>query len=155
MSVYVIQNTQHLIISNPGQIFENHVNQAANPLSSINMEDEMIDVAVDEGNNERLLAAEIIDGCKCENTKTQYRLKVEHFKRRVELKHSLYISADCNVLLHLVDKTILKEFLGHKCKKKRQERTVSRSCCISCLSACQRLQVGYPGLLLEYGCQCI
>jgi hypothetical protein len=89
MSIYVIQNTQHLIISPPGQIFENHVNQAANPLSSINMEDEMIDVAVDEGNNERLLAVEIIDGRKCENTKTQYRLKVEHFKRWVEL----YVSA--------------------------------------------------------------
>jgi hypothetical protein len=54
MSVYVTQNTQYLIVSPPGQIFENHVNQAANPLSSITMEDEMIDVTVDEGSNERL-----------------------------------------------------------------------------------------------------
>jgi hypothetical protein len=53
------------------------------------MEDEMIDVAVDEGNNERLLAVEIIHGLKCENKKTQYRLKVEHFKRWVELKYPL------------------------------------------------------------------
>jgi hypothetical protein len=82
------------------------------------MEDEMIDVAVDEGNNERLLAVEIIDGRKCENTKTQYRLKVEHFKKWVELKYPLCISEDGNVMLHLVDKTILKEFLGHICKKK-------------------------------------
>jgi hypothetical protein len=82
------------------------------------MEDEMIDVAVDEGNYERLLEVEIINGLKCENTKTQYRLKFEHFKRWVELKRPLCISADGNVLLHLLDKTILKEFLGHKCKKK-------------------------------------
>jgi hypothetical protein len=82
------------------------------------MEDEMIDVAVDDGNNERLLAVEIIDERKCENTKTQYRLKVEHFTRWVELKYPLCISEDGNVMLHLVDKTILKEFLGLICKKK-------------------------------------
>jgi hypothetical protein len=60
----------------------------------------MIDVAVDEGNYERQLEVEIINGRKCENTTTQYRLKVEHFKRWVELKRPLCISADGNVLLH-------------------------------------------------------
>ena len=40
----------------------------------------------DDGNGERSLALEIMDGRKCQNTKNQYRLKVEQFKKSLQSK---------------------------------------------------------------------
>ena len=75
---------------------------------------------IDE-NDERALALEIMDGRKCLNTKNQYRLKVEHFRKWLEAKHPDCLRLDKSIDLTKVDKTILKEFLGHACKKKEKD----------------------------------
>ena len=60
------------------------------------------------GNDERALALEIMDGRKCHNTKNQYRLKVEHFRKWLEAKHPDCLRSDKTINLTLVDKGILK-----------------------------------------------
>ena len=75
---------------------------------------------IDE-NDERTLALEIMDGRKCLNTKKQYRLKVEHFRKWLEAKHPDCLRLDTTIDLTKVDKVILKEFLGHACKKKERD----------------------------------
>jgi hypothetical protein len=50
------------------------------------MVEEIDNIIVEEGNDQ--LAIEITAGRKCSNTKNQYRLKVEHFRKWVEIKHS-------------------------------------------------------------------
>jgi hypothetical protein len=72
-------------------------------------------------NDERTLALEIMDGRKCLNTKNQYRLKVEHFRKWLEAKHPDCLRLDKTIDLTKVDKVILKEFLGHACKKKEKD----------------------------------
>ena len=72
-------------------------------------------------NDERALALEIMDGRKCLNTKNQYRLKVEHFRKWLEAKHPDCLRLDKTIDLTKVDKVILKEFLGHACKKKEKD----------------------------------
>jgi hypothetical protein len=52
------------------------------------MIEEMDDTAVEERNEERLLALEIMDGRKCINTKKQYQRKIEHFTKWVETKYT-------------------------------------------------------------------
>jgi hypothetical protein len=49
------------------------------------MVEEIRDIVVDEGNDQ--LALQITAGRKCQNTKNQYRLKVGHFKKWVEINH--------------------------------------------------------------------
>jgi hypothetical protein len=49
------------------------------------MIEEMDDTAVEERNEERLLALEIMDG---RNTKKQYQRKIEHFTKWVETKYT-------------------------------------------------------------------
>ena len=80
------------------------------------MADDLLDFEVE--NSERSLAVEIIDGRKCQNTKRQYRLKVENFKKWLCSKHPVCIKEDETIDLNAVDRTILKEFFGHICKKK-------------------------------------
>ena len=75
---------------------------------------------IDE-NDERALALETMDGRKCLNTKNQYRLKVEHFRKWLEAKHPDCLRLDRTIDLTKVDKVILKEFLGHACKKKEKD----------------------------------
>ena len=64
---------------------------------------------IDE-NDESALALDIIDGCKCLNTKNQYRLKVEHFRKWLEAKHPDCLQLDTTIDLTKLDKVILKEF---------------------------------------------
>ena len=80
------------------------------------MVEEIDDIIVEEGNDQ--LAIEITAGRKCSNTKNQYRLKVEHFRKWVEIKHSTFLNGDSTLNLTSIDKTILREFFGHICKKK-------------------------------------
>ena len=75
---------------------------------------------IDE-NDESALALDIIDGRKCLNTKNQYRLKVDHFRKWLEAKHPDCLRLDTTINLTKVDKVILKEFLGHACKKKEKD----------------------------------
>ena len=70
------------------------------------------------GSDERLLALEIMDGRKCANTKNQYRLKVERFREWVESKHPECLNDDTTLNLAQLDKSVLREFFGHICKKK-------------------------------------
>lgn len=79
-------------------------------------EDEIIEV--DDGGGERSLALEIMDGRKCLNTKNQYRLKMEHFKKWIRSKHPDCMNNDGTIDLSRIDKTIMREFFGHICKKK-------------------------------------
>ena len=53
--------------------------------------------------------------------KNQYRLKVEQFKKWLLVKHPERFDADQKLDLSSVDKTVLKEFLGHICKKKSKD----------------------------------
>ena len=69
-------------------------------------------------NMESSLAIEIMDGRKSKNTKNQHRLKIESVKKWLHLKHPACLNESGSIILTLVDKTILKEFLGHICKKK-------------------------------------
>jgi hypothetical protein len=80
------------------------------------MAGDLLDFEVE--NSERSLAVEIIDGRKCQNTKRQYRLKAENFKKWLCSKHPVCIKEDETIDLNAVDGTILKEFFGHICKKK-------------------------------------
>ena len=87
------------------------------------MVDDIEENAVEEGNDERLLAMEIMDGRKCSNTKNQYRLKIEHFRKWVEMKHPTCMNMDSTINLVVIDKAILREFFGHICKKKDKNGT--------------------------------
>ena len=72
----------------------------------------------DAENTEGSLAMEIMDGRKCQNTKNQYRLKVEHFRKWLQAKHPSCLNEDRTINLSEVNKVIVREFLGHTCKKK-------------------------------------
>lgn len=72
-------------------------------------------------NGESTLAIEIMNGRKCQNTKNQYRLKIEHFRKWIESKHPVCLDESRAVDLNSVDRSILKEFLGHICKKKDKD----------------------------------
>jgi hypothetical protein len=65
----------------------------------------MDDTAVEERNEERLLALEIMDGRKCINTKKQYQRKIE-------------LNEDGSVKLSVISKAIMNDFFGHVCQKK-------------------------------------
>jgi hypothetical protein len=82
------------------------------------MEGEILDNQSVDGNVEGTLAMEIMDGRKCLNTKKQYRLKIINFQKWVLIKHPHCLNEDGTLNLPLLDKTILREFLGHLCKKK-------------------------------------
>jgi hypothetical protein len=82
------------------------------------MIEEMDDTAIEERNEERLLALEIMDGRKCINTKKQYQRKIEHFTKWVETKHPTCLNEDGSVKLRVISKAIMNEFFGHICKKK-------------------------------------
>lgn len=69
-------------------------------------------------NGESSLAIEIMDRRKFQNTKNQYRLKVEHFRKWIESKHLLCLDGNGAIDLHAVDRAIPKEFLEHVCGKK-------------------------------------
>ena len=60
---------------------------------------------IDE-NDESALALDIIDGRKCLNTKNQYRLKVEHFRKWLEAKHPDCLRLDKTIELTKVDKVL-------------------------------------------------
>ena len=75
-------------------------------------------IAVRMASDESELAVHIMDGRKCQNKKNQYRLKVEHFKKWLSAKHPECFDDEQQLDLLTVDKTILKEFLRHICKKK-------------------------------------
>ena len=72
----------------------------------------------DAANMEGSLAIEIMEGRKRQNTKNQYRLKVEHFRKWLQAKHPSCLNEDRTINLSEVNKVILREFLGHTCKKK-------------------------------------
>lgn len=72
----------------------------------------------DMRNSENSLAVEIIDRRKCENTKTQYSRKVEHFKKWINDAFPECINADFALNLTMIDTDHLRQFLGHICKKK-------------------------------------
>ena len=74
----------------------------------------------DAGSDERLLALEIMDGCKCPSTKNQYRLKIGHLRDWIQTKHPECLNEDTTLNLPQFDKAILREFFGHICKKKDQ-----------------------------------
>jgi hypothetical protein len=78
----------------------------------------MDDTAVEERNEERLLALEIMDGRKCINTKKQYQRKIEHFTKWVEAKHPTCLNEDGSVKLSVISKAIMNDFFGHVCQKK-------------------------------------
>ena len=80
------------------------------------MVEEIDNIAVEEGNDERVLACEIMDGRKCNNTKNQYRLKMEHFKQWVVTKYPTCMNGDSSINLASIDKSIVREFYGHICK---------------------------------------
>ena len=82
------------------------------------MAEEIDDIIVEEGNEQ--LAIEITAGRKCSNTKNQYRLKVEHFRKWVEIKHPTFLNGDSTLNLASIDKIILREFFGHICQKKEK-----------------------------------
>ena len=84
--------------------------------SCANMAQNVLEMELENGENS--LAIEIMAGRKCPNTKNQYRLKVEHFRKWIELKHPLCLDEKGAIDLNAVDRVILKEFLGHICKKK-------------------------------------
>ena len=87
-------------------------------ISNLNMIDD-VELFDDEvGSDERLLALQIMDGRKCANTKNQYRLKVERFREWVESKHPECLNDDTTLNLAQLDKSVLREFFGHICKKK-------------------------------------
>jgi hypothetical protein len=75
---------------------------------------EMDDKAVEERNEERLLALVIMDA----NTKKQYQRKIEHFTKWVETKHPTCLNEDGSVKLSVISKAIMNEVFGHICKKK-------------------------------------
>jgi hypothetical protein len=83
------------------------------------MIEEMDDIAVDERNEERLLALEIMNGRKCTNTKKQYQSRIEHFTKWVETKHPTCLNEHMSVNLSVINKAIMNEF-GHICKKKEK-----------------------------------
>jgi hypothetical protein len=78
----------------------------------------MDDIAVDEKNDERLQALEIMDGRKCINTKKQFQRKIEHITKLIKTKHPTCLNEDGSVNLSVINKAILNEFFGHFCKKK-------------------------------------
>ena len=78
---------------------------------------------VEDESDERLLALEIMDGRKCANTKNQYRLKIEHFRKWIDSKHPDCLNEDGTINLNRVDKSTLREFFGHICKKKDKNGT--------------------------------
>jgi integrase len=80
------------------------------------MVEEIDNIVVEEGNDQ--LAIQITAGRKCSNTKNQYRLKVEHFRKWVEMKHPTFLNGDSTLNLTAIDKSLLREFFGHICKKK-------------------------------------
>jgi hypothetical protein len=80
------------------------------------MVEEIDNIIVEEGNDQ--LAIEITAGRKCSNTKNQYRLKVQHFRKWVEINHSTFLNGDSTLNLTSIDKIVLREFFGHICKKK-------------------------------------
>lgn len=82
------------------------------------MIEDMDEIAVEERNEECLLALEIMDGRKCNNTKKQYQRKVEHFTKWVSFKHPTCMNEDGSINLITVNKAIMNEFFGHICKKK-------------------------------------
>ena len=81
-----------------------------------NMAENVLEMELE--NSESSLAMEIMAGRKCQNTENQYRLKVEHFRKWIELKHPLCLDEKGAIDLDAVDRAILKEFLGHICEKK-------------------------------------
>jgi hypothetical protein len=82
------------------------------------MIEEMDDTAVEERNEERLLALEIMDGRKCVNTKKQHRRKIEHFTKWVETKHPTCLNEDGSVKLSVISKAIMNEFLATFARKR-------------------------------------
>jgi hypothetical protein len=67
---------------------------------------------------EGTLAIEIMDGRETLNTKNQYRLKIQNFQEWVLIKHPNCLNEEGTLNLPLLDVTILREFLGHLCKKR-------------------------------------
>ena len=60
----------------------------------------------DAANMEGSLAIEIMEGRKCQNTKNQYRLKVEHFRKWLQAKHLNCLNEDGTINLSEVNKVI-------------------------------------------------
>lgn len=88
-------------------------------MNSGNMNEEGEDEEEDEENDkESDLALQIMGGSKCTNTRVQYARKIVHFSDWMYEKHSNCCNADRKVILTSVTKKILKQFLGHICKKK-------------------------------------
>jgi hypothetical protein len=73
---------------------------------------------MDADNMKGSLAIEIMEGRKFQNTKNQYWLEVEHFQKWLQAKHPKCLTEDGTINLPEVNKVILREFLGHTCKKK-------------------------------------
>ena len=76
----------------------------------------------DMRNSENSLAVEIIDRRKCENTKTKYSRKVEHFKKWINDAFPECINTDFTLNLTMIDTDHLRQFLVHICKKKDAKR---------------------------------
>ena len=83
------------------------------------MADDMMEAEME--NSESSLAIEIMAGRKSDNTKNQCKHKVEHFKKWLQSRHPVCIEESGSTDLSAVDRKILKEFLGHICKKKDDE----------------------------------
>ena len=80
--------------------------------------EEFLDNESEIGNVEGTLAIEIMDGRKTLNTKNQFRLKIQNFQKWVLIKHPNCLNEEGTLNLPSLDVTILREFLGHLCKKK-------------------------------------
>ena len=80
------------------------------------MAENMLEMEVE--NVESSLAVEIMAGRKCQNTKNQYRLKVEHLRKWIASRHPWCLNESGVIDLNALDRATLKEFLGHICKKK-------------------------------------
>jgi hypothetical protein len=76
-------------------------------------------MADSDDDNEIQLAEEIIDGRKCDNTKTQYRRKFEHFRQWILMKYPECAADDgYSVELSSIKKKHILDFLGYICRKK-------------------------------------
>jgi hypothetical protein len=80
------------------------------------MADDILDFEVE--NSERSLA---VIFRKSQNTKRQHKLKVENFKKWLCSRHPVRSKEDETIDLNAFDRTILKEFFGHSCKKKDKD----------------------------------
>ena len=76
-------------------------------------------IADDEDNVEISLAVEILNGRKCDNTKSQYFRKYEHFRKWMIMKYPECLNHDMTSVNHImITKEHFLDFLGYICKKK-------------------------------------